>query len=98
MPTPGATERGLATMRKSLEKLAEKGGADPDEVLARVTPVEEIVPAALMIEAVVEDLDMKAEVFRQADETLPAQRGARLEHVLDPDHVARRRSPPGRTA
>jgi 3-hydroxybutyryl-CoA dehydrogenase len=59
-------------MRKSLEKLAEKGGADPDEVLRRVTPVEEIVPAALMIEAVVEDLDTKAEVFRQADETLPA--------------------------
>ena len=25
---PGATERGLAAMRKSLEKLAEKGGAD----------------------------------------------------------------------
>jgi 3-hydroxybutyryl-CoA dehydrogenase len=72
-PYPGAIDRGLGTMRKSLEKLAEKGGADPDEVLRRVTPVEEIVPAALMIEAVVEDLDTKAEVFRQADETLPAQ-------------------------
>ena len=69
---PGATERGLGTMRKSLERLAEKGGADPDEILTRVTPVEEIVPAALMIEAVVEDLDTKAEVFRAADETLPA--------------------------
>src|SRR5215469_6910914 len=68
---PGATERGLATMRKSLGKLAEKGGADPDEVLRRVTAVEEIVPAALMIEAVVEDLDTKAEVFRAADRTLP---------------------------
>jgi 3-hydroxybutyryl-CoA dehydrogenase len=70
---PCATERGLATMRKSLQKLAEKGGADPDEVLGRVTAVEEIVPAALMIEAVVEDLDTKTEVFRQADEALPAQ-------------------------
>jgi 3-hydroxybutyryl-CoA dehydrogenase len=68
---PGATDRGLATMRKSLEKLAEKGGTDPDEVLERVTVVEEIVPAALMIEAVVEDLDTKAEVFRTADKTLP---------------------------
>jgi len=68
---PGATERGLAAMRKSLERLAEKGGADPDEVLARVTPVEEIVPAALMIEAVVEDVETKAEIFRTADETLP---------------------------
>jgi 3-hydroxybutyryl-CoA dehydrogenase len=69
---PGAVERGLAAMGKSLEKLAEKGGADPDEILGRVTPVEEIVPAALLIEAVVEDLDTKAEVFRAADETLPA--------------------------
>ena len=34
-PLPGATERGLGTMRRSLEKLAEKGGADPDEVLGR---------------------------------------------------------------
>jgi len=33
---PGATERGLATMRRSLEKLAGKGGAEPDEVLSRV--------------------------------------------------------------
>jgi 3-hydroxybutyryl-CoA dehydrogenase len=29
------------------------------------------VPAALMIEAVVEDADTKAEIFRRADETLP---------------------------
>jgi 3-hydroxybutyryl-CoA dehydrogenase len=70
-PYPGAIDRGLGTIRKSLEKLAEKGGSDPDEVLQRITPVEEIVPAALMIEAVVEDLDTKAEVFRAADRTLP---------------------------
>ena len=30
---PGAVERGLTGIRKSLEKLAGKGGADPDEVL-----------------------------------------------------------------
>jgi len=71
-PYPGATERALATMQKSLEKLAEKGGADPEPVLSRVTVVGEIVPAALMIEAVVEDLDTKAEIFRQADQTLPS--------------------------
>jgi len=67
---PGATERGLATMRKSLEKLAEKGGADPDEVLARVTAVDEISPADLMVEAVIEDFEIKQDVFRRADETL----------------------------
>jgi 3-hydroxybutyryl-CoA dehydrogenase len=71
-PYPDAIERGLSTIRKSLEKLAEKGGSDPDEVLARITPVEEIVPAELMIEAVVEDLATKEEVFRTADQTLPA--------------------------
>src|SRR4249919_4254345 len=68
---PGATERGLATMRKSLEKLAEKGGADPDEVLARVTAVDEIAPADLMVEAVIEDFEIKQDVFRRADDVLP---------------------------
>jgi 3-hydroxybutyryl-CoA dehydrogenase len=68
---PGATERGLATMRRSLEKLAEKGGADPDEVLARVTAVDELVPADLMVEAVIEDAEIKQDVFRRADSILP---------------------------
>jgi 3-hydroxybutyryl-CoA dehydrogenase len=69
---PGATERGLAVMRKSLEKLAEKGGADPDEVLARVTAVEEITAADLMVEAVIEDFEIKQDVFRRADAVLPS--------------------------
>src|SRR6188508_2311493 len=70
---PGAVERGLETMRRSLTKLAEKGGADPDEVLARVTPVDELVPADLMVEAVVEDASVKEDVFRRADATLPPE-------------------------
>ena len=68
---PGATERGLATMRKSLQKLADKGGADPDEVLGRVEPADDLVPADLLIEAVIEDADVKQDVFRRADEILP---------------------------
>jgi 3-hydroxybutyryl-CoA dehydrogenase len=72
-PYPGAIERGFATMRKSLERLAEKGGADPDEVLGRVQPVDELVPADLMIEAVVEDAAVKENVFRRADDVLPPQ-------------------------
>jgi 3-hydroxybutyryl-CoA dehydrogenase len=72
-PYPGATDRGLATMRKSLTRLAEKGGADPDEVLGRVEPVDDVVPADLMIEAVVEDAAVKEDVFRRADQTLPAE-------------------------
>jgi 3-hydroxybutyryl-CoA dehydrogenase len=68
---PGATERGLEAMRKSLAKLAEKGGADPDEVLARVEPADGIVAADLLIEAVVESAQVKEEIFRRGDETLP---------------------------
>src|SRR5688500_15268114 len=68
---PGGTDRALETMRKSLAKLAEKGGPAADEVLARVSPVDEIVPADLMVEAVVEDADVKHDVFRRADATLP---------------------------
>jgi 3-hydroxybutyryl-CoA dehydrogenase len=70
---PGAVERGLETMRKSLARLAEKGGPDPGEVLARVEPVDELVAADLMIEAVVEDAAVKEDVFRRADELLPEE-------------------------
>ena len=68
---PGAAERGLETMRKSLTRLAEKGGVDPDEVLARIEPVADLVPADLMVEAVVEDAAVKEGVFRRADDVLP---------------------------
>jgi 3-hydroxybutyryl-CoA dehydrogenase len=70
---PGATERGIETMRRSLTKLAEKGGADPDEVLARVQPTDDLVPADVLIEAVIEDATTKEELFRRADETLPRE-------------------------
>ena len=70
---PGAVERGLETMRKSLTKLAEKGGPDPDEVLARVERVDQLVSADLMVEAVVEDAAVKEDVFRRADQALPPE-------------------------
>jgi 3-hydroxybutyryl-CoA dehydrogenase len=68
---PGAVERGLETMRKSLVRLAEKGGADPDEVLSRIERVDDLVPATLMVEAVVEDVGVKANIFGRADDALP---------------------------
>jgi 3-hydroxybutyryl-CoA dehydrogenase len=70
---PGATERALETMRKSLGKLVEKGGADPDETLGRIEVVDDLVPAELMIEAVLEDAPLKEEIFRRADATLPPE-------------------------
>jgi 3-hydroxybutyryl-CoA dehydrogenase len=71
---PGALERGLRTMEKSLDRLAAKG-ADiiPGEVLGRVDAVDGIVPADLMIEAVVEDQAVKEAIFREADSVLPAE-------------------------
>jgi 3-hydroxybutyryl-CoA dehydrogenase len=68
---PGATDRALDAMRKSLAKLEEKGGDPADEVLRRITVVDDLVPAALMVEAVVEDADTKEELFHRADEELP---------------------------
>jgi 3-hydroxybutyryl-CoA dehydrogenase len=70
---PGATDRALETIRKSLTKLAEKGGADPDEVLERIGTVDDLVPADLMVEAVVEDAAVKEDIFRRADEVLPPE-------------------------
>jgi 3-hydroxybutyryl-CoA dehydrogenase len=68
---PGAAEKAHETMQRSLEKLAAKGGASPSAVLERVAAVTSLVPADLMIEAVVEDADVKKTLFRQADEILP---------------------------
>jgi len=70
---PGAVDRSLGAMRRSLEKLAQKGGADPGEVLGRVSPVDDLVAADLMVEAVVEDAGVKEEVFRRADAILPPE-------------------------
>jgi 3-hydroxybutyryl-CoA dehydrogenase len=70
---PGATDRALEGIRRSLEKLAEKGGADPDEVLGRIEPVDDLVAADLLVEAAIEDLDVKTEVFGRADELFPAE-------------------------
>jgi 3-hydroxybutyryl-CoA dehydrogenase len=70
---PGAVERGLETMRKSLDRLSEKGGPDPEGVLARVEPVDDLVPADLMVEAVVEAVSVKADIFGRADGVLPAK-------------------------
>jgi len=72
-PFPGAVERGLAAMEKSLGKLAEKGGADPAEVLGRIEPVDALVSANLMVEAVSEDPEVKVDIFRRADGVVPGE-------------------------
>ena len=70
---PGAVERAFEKMRNSLAKLAEKGGPAPDEVLAGIEEVDDLVPADLMIEAVIEEARVKEEIFRRADAILPPE-------------------------
>ena len=68
----GAVERSLGAMQKSLERLADKGAElDPEDVLGRVEPSDDLVPADLMVEAVVEDARVKEDIFRRADGVLP---------------------------
>jgi 3-hydroxybutyryl-CoA dehydrogenase len=69
---PGAAERGIVSMQRSLEKLAAKGGADPGSVLERVEIAGDVVPADLMIEAIAEEPAAKEDLFRQADGVLPS--------------------------
>jgi 3-hydroxybutyryl-CoA dehydrogenase len=64
---PGAVDRGVETMGRSLARLHEKGGPPPDDVLGRVTPVDELVDADLLIEAIVEHAETKKALFRAAD-------------------------------
>ena len=68
-PFPGAVERGLDAMRRSLTKL----GADVDETLGRIQPVDDLVPADLMIEAINEDPAAKEDLFKRADGALPGK-------------------------
>jgi 3-hydroxybutyryl-CoA dehydrogenase len=67
-------ERGLSTIRKSLARLAEKGQVDdPDAIVGRIAPATELAAgrdAGLLIEAVSERFDLKADVFRRADSLL----------------------------
>ncbi|MGN9813624.1 3-hydroxyacyl-CoA dehydrogenase family protein [Micromonospora sp. BQ11] len=73
-----ATGRGLAGIRKSLEKFAEKGKIDASEVeatLGRITPTTDLEAAAdadVVVEAVFERLEIKHEVFRALDKICKA--------------------------
>ena len=69
---PGAVERGLGTIERSLAKMHEKGGPEPSGVLARIAPVDALVRADLLVEAIVESVAAKKELFRAADELFPA--------------------------
>lgn len=70
----GAAAKGIARTAKGLEKLVERGrmtAEDKDALIARITPVsalEDLAPAALVVEAIVENLDIKQKLFQQLED------------------------------
>ncbi|NJP58752.1 3-hydroxybutyryl-CoA dehydrogenase, partial [Salmonella enterica subsp. enterica serovar Typhimurium] len=74
-------ERGLGVINKNLSRNVDKGRLTEEqkqEVLARLTPSTDLHDASavdLVIEAAVENMEIKAKVFAQLDEITP-------EHVI----------------
>jgi len=69
-------DRGLAGIGKSLDKFVEKGKlsqADRDATFGRIkatTKVEDLAPCDVVIEAIVENVDVKTELFKRLDDLL----------------------------
>jgi 3-hydroxybutyryl-CoA dehydrogenase len=69
-----AVQRGLAAIRRSLERFAAKGTLSAEQVAAtldRITPTTDLAAAAdadIVVEAVFERLEVKQEVFRSLDQ------------------------------
>ena len=68
-----ALEKGLASIRKSVDRAVEKGKLDAsarDEAMARIrgtTSLEDLSAADLVVEAIVEDLGVKKDLFSRLD-------------------------------
>jgi 3-hydroxybutyryl-CoA dehydrogenase len=75
---PEFVDRGLAGIRKNLNRQVDKGrmtSEQLDEVVGRITSSSDLQDAAkvdLVIEAAVENMDIKAKIFAQLDEIAPA--------------------------
>jgi 3-hydroxybutyryl-CoA dehydrogenase len=70
----GAAEAAKSKLATTLEGLAAKGKLTPEAVaatLARITPVAALQPADVIIEAIVENLDIKRALFAQLEALLP---------------------------
>ncbi|MGQ9370446.1 3-hydroxyacyl-CoA dehydrogenase PaaH [Azospirillum sp. ST 5-10] len=75
---PGAAAAARDAIAAALGRLVEKGrmaAAERDAVVARLVPVSgtaDLAPASLLIEAVVEDLDVKRRLFAELEERVAA--------------------------
>jgi 3-hydroxybutyryl-CoA dehydrogenase len=75
----GFLDRAMATMTKSVRKMAEKGGKDPAAAEAELkskvrttTDLESFASVDLVVEAVVENKDVKLDLFKKLDRICPA--------------------------
>jgi 3-hydroxybutyryl-CoA dehydrogenase len=75
---PEFVERGLSGIRKNLNRQVDKGrmtAEQVEEIIGRITASHDLQDAAkvdLVIEAAVENMDIKAKIFAQLDEIAPA--------------------------
>lgn len=73
-----AIERGLNTIRTSLDRLIKKGSvteAQKTEIMGRIkgtTDVQSFKTCDIVIEAATENVELKLKIFKQIDEVLPA--------------------------
>ena len=69
-----AARKGIDNTARGLDRLIQRGRmneAQRDELIERITPVDELsalAPASLFIEAIVENLEIKQQLFRQLEE------------------------------
>ncbi len=70
----GAAQKGIDNTARGLDKLVQRGRISQqllDDLIARISPVdniEELAPASLFIEAIIEKLEVKQELFKQLDD------------------------------
>ena len=91
-PVPEALERGAEGVRGGLAKWAEKGrvGEEAASLLEPVSSLDELAPCDLVIEAAPERADLKRDLFGALSVICGDDVVLASEHLVDPDHVARR--------
>ena len=84
-PFPGAVERGLAAIEKSLGRL----GADVEGTLARIEPADDLVAGRSHDRGDHRGRRGEGRALPPGRRRAAGRSDSRLQHELDPDHVAR---------